>query len=331
MKKFILISFCLLIILGVILLNRGKEVGTDIVSKYYVNGSKTLYYPLFNREKIDNYIWEYLNSNMNYGEKLFLDYDYVDNKEGLTITFYFYGESPTGVRYKKESLYIDMSMESVERVDAKDNSTTSHRALTKKESKYIAFTFDDGPNYNSSKMVDVLSKWGMRATFFVVGNRAEKEADILLKMVDKGMEIGNHTYSHKLLTKLSSEAIREEIMRTDRVIFDITGRDVNLVRPSYGSSNKRVRSSIDRPIIVWDIDTLDWKYHNSKRLSDYILKNVQDGDIVLMHDIYSATVNGVDMVIPKLMERGYRVVSVSELFSIKGKELENGKVYGRAY
>lgn len=331
MKKFILISFCLLIILGVILLGRGKEVGTDIVSKYYVNGSKTLYYPLFNREKIDNYIWEYLNSNMNYGEKLFLDYDYVDYKEGFTITFYFYGESPTGVRYKKESLYIDMSMERVERVDAKDNSTTSHRALTKKKSKYIAFTFDDGPNYNSSKMVDVLSKWGMRATFFVVGNRAEKEADILLKMVDKGMEIGNHTYSHKLLTKLSSEAIREEIAKTDRVIFDITGRDVSLVRPSYGSSNKRVRSSIDRPIIVWDIDTLDWKYHNSKRLSDYILKNVQDGDIVLMHDIYSATVNGVDMVIPKLMERGYRIVSVSELFSIKGKELENGKVYGRAY
>lgn len=331
MKKFILISFCLLIILGVILLNRGKEVGTDIVSKYYVNGSKTLYYPLFNREKIDNYIWEYLNSNMNYGEKLFLDYDYVDNKEGFTITFYFYGESPTGVRYKKESLYIDMSMERVERVDAKDNSTTSRVALTKKESKYIAFTFDDGPNYNSSKMVDVLSKWGMRATFFVVGNRAEKEADILLKMVDKGMEIGNHTYSHKLLTKLSSEAIREEIAKTDRVIFDITGRDVSLVRPSYGSSNKRVRSSIDRPIIVWDIDTLDWKYHNSKRLSDYILKNVQDGDIVLMHDIYSATVNGVDMVIPKLMERGYRVVSVSELFSMRGKELENGKVYGRAY
>lgn len=331
MKKIILISFCLLIILGVILLGRGKDKGPDIVSKYYVNGSKTLYYPLFNREKIDNYIWEYLNSNMNYGDKLFLDYDYTDNKEGFTITFYFYGESPTGVRYKKESLYIDMSMDKVERVDAKDNSTTSHRALTKKESKYIAFTFDDGPNYNSSKMVDVLSKWGMRATFFVVGNRAEKEADILLKMVAKGMEIGNHTYSHKLLTKLSSEAIREEITKTDRVIFDITGRDVSLVRPSYGSSNKRVRSSIDRPIIVWDIDTLDWKYHNSKRLSDYILKNVQDGDIVLMHDIYSATVNGVDMVIPKLMERGYRVVSVSELFSMRGKELEKGKVYGRAY
>lgn len=88
---------------------------------------------------------------------------------------------------------------------------------------------------------------------------------------------------------------------------------------------------IDRPIIVWDIDTLDWKYHNSKRLSDYILDNVRDGDIVLMHDIYSATVNGVDMVIPKLIDRGYRIVSVSELFSIRGMELESGKVYGRAY
>lgn len=331
MKKFILISFCLCVILGVILLNRGRNVNVDIVSKYFVNGNKTFYYPLFNRENIDNYIWEYLNSNMNYGEKLFLDYDYRDNEEGVTITFYFYGENDMGVRYKRESLYVDMGNELVKRVDTQDNSTTSYRALNKKESKYIAFTFDDGPNYNSSKMVDVLSKWGMRATFFVVGNRAIKEEDILLKMTAKGMEIGNHTYSHKLLTKLSSDVIREEITRTDRVIFDITGRNVSLVRPSYGSSNKRVRMCIDRPIIVWDIDTLDWKYHNSKRLSDYILDNVRDGDIVLMHDIYSATVNGVDMVIPKLMDRGYRIVSVSELFSIRGMELESGKVYGRAY
>ena len=240
MKKFILISFCLCVILGVILLNRGRNVNVDIVSKYFVNGNKTFYYPLFNRENIDNYIWEYLNSNMDYGDKLFLDYDYRDDEEGVTITFYFYGENDMGVRYKRESLYVDMSNELVKRVDTQDNSTTSYRALNKKESKYIAFTFDDGPNYNSSKMVDVLSKWGMRATFFVVGNRAIKEEDILLKMTAKGMEIGNHTYSHKLLTKLSSDAIREEITRTDRVIFDITGRNVSLVRPSYGSSNKRV-------------------------------------------------------------------------------------------
>ena len=132
MKKFILISFCLCVILGVILLNRGRNVNVDIVSKYFVNGNKTFYYPLFNRENIDNYIWEYLNSNMDYGDKLFLDYDYRDNEEGVTITFYFYGENDMGVRYKRESLYVDMGNERVKRVDTQDNSITSYRALNKK-------------------------------------------------------------------------------------------------------------------------------------------------------------------------------------------------------
>ena len=107
MKKFILISFCLCVILGVILLNRGRNVNVDIVSKYFVNGNKTFYYPLFNRENIDNYIWEYLNSNMDYGDKLFLDYDYRDNEEGVTITFYFYGEKQ---KLNKE-IMTDISLE----------------------------------------------------------------------------------------------------------------------------------------------------------------------------------------------------------------------------
>lgn len=326
MKKIILISFCFVIILIVCIFKDNK---IDVVNKYYKCGNKTLYYPLFNIDKIDNYIKNYLNNNINYSDNLFLDYDYIDNKNSINITFYFYGKNSTGVRHKEESLYVDKTIEEVKKIESKTINTTS-RKVNVKQNKYIAFTFDDGPNYNTSKMIDTLSKWNASATFFIVGNRIEKEEEIILKMKEKGMEIGNHTYSHKLLTKLNSSSIKEEISKTDRIIFDITGSEVKLVRPSYGSSNKKIRNIINRPIILWDIDTLDWKYHNSKRLSNYILKNVKDGDIVLMHDIYSATVNGVDMALPKLMEEGFKVVSVSELFAIKGKNMDDGMIYRKA-
>ena len=82
------------------------------------------------------------------------------------------------------------------------------------------------------------------------------------------------------------------------------------------------------PIIIWDIDTLDWKYKNSQRIANKILSSIKDGDIVLMHDIYKSTLNSLDLVIPELLNRGYKIVSVSELFYLKNQSFENGKVYG---
>ena len=149
-------------------------------------------------------------------------------------------------------------------------------------------------------------------------------------MNEYGMEIENHTYSHKLMTKMDNEHIIKEIKDTNELIYSVIGKYPKVVRPSYGSFNKKIKESINMPIIIWDIDTLDWKSHNSSKIVSRIMNKVSDGDIILMHDIYSATVKAVEIVVPKLLSEGYQIVSVSELFYYKNIELENGKVYGKA-
>ena len=194
----------------------------------------------------------------------------------------------------------------------------------------VALTFDDGPNANTSRVLDILEKYNVKATFFVLGTNIEGYEDTILRMKELGMEIGNHMYSHKLMTRLTEEEITSEIKKVDDLVFNIINRYPTLIRPSYGTSNKRMLKIIDRPVIIWDIDTLDWKYHNSTRISNKILDKVSDGDIVLMHDIYSATANSLEITIPKLLDKGYQLVTVSELFYLKEKELKAGKIYGRA-
>ena len=114
------------------------------------------------------------------------------------------------------------------------------------------------------------------------------------------------------------------------MIFEVTGKYPNLLRPSYGIVNKKVKEISNYPIIIWDVDTLDWKYHNSKRIAKRVLSKASDGDIVLMHDVYSATANALNIIIPELKNMGYTFVTISELFYYKSVELEKGKVYGSA-
>ena len=144
------------------------------------------------------------------------------------------------------------------------------------------------------------------------------------------MEIGNHTFNHLLLTKYKEDVIKEEIDNTSSVIFEATGTYPKLLRPSYGAYNNIIKKIGDMPIIIWDIDTLDWKYHNSKRIASRVINKVKDGDIILMHDVYSATANSLNIIIPELQNRGYTFVTVPELFYYKEITLEKGKVYGYA-
>lgn len=107
-------------------------------------------------------------------------------------------------------------------------------------------------------------------------------------------------------------------------------KGLKLLRPSYGSVNNKIKKVANMPIIIWDIDTLDWKYHNSKRITSRVVNKVRDGDIILMHDIYSASLNALSNIIPILQDNGYEFVTIDELFYYKGISLENGKVYGYA-
>lgn len=320
-----------LVIISLILLV--IDYNKEIINKKVFSDNKEINYPFFNNDKIDKYINNYLNEYIvNDSENnIFIDYDYIDNDDLCYMTFYKYILNGNVISSNSDSFEIDIENGSI--IKVKNTSfdfdfVTSRKIDTDK--KLVALTFDDGPNYNTNKILDVLNKYHVPATFFVLGSKIKGNEYILKKMKNSGMEIGNHTYNHLLLTKYKEDKIKKEITDTNNLIFEIIGKEPKLFRPSYGSFNKKIKNISEMPIIIWDIDTLDWKYHNSKKITSRVVNKVKDGDIVLMHDIYSATANALDNIIPMLANKGYSFVTVSDLFYYKGITLEKGKVYGYA-
>lgn len=303
----------------------------DVINKEVVSLNYDISYPFFSNDDIDNYISSYLNYDSYIDGNVIIDYDIYDNDNLYYLTFYKYFWNDNMVSDGSDSFVIDTSNNSVSRINNTnyEYDVVINRKIDKSK-KMIALTFDDGPNYNTSKIIDVLNKYDIRATFFVLGSRAINNKDILKKMADSGMEIGNHTYNHLLLTKYDENKIRSEIEDTSEVIYSATKKRPKLLRPSYGSVNNKIKKVANMPIIIWDIDTLDWKYHNSKRITSRVVNKVRDGDIILMHDIYSASLNALSNIIPILQDNGYEFVTIDELFYYKGISLENGKVYGYA-
>ncbi len=303
----------------------------DVINKEVVSLNYDISYPFFSNDDIDNYISSYLNYDSYIDGNVIIDYDIYDNDNLYYLTFYKYFWNDNMVSDGSDSFVIDISNNSVSRINKTnyEYDVVINRKIDKSK-KMIALTFDDGPNYNTSKVIDVLNKYDIKATFFVLGSRAINNKNILKKMADSGMEIGNHTYNHLLLTKYDENKIRSEIEDTSEVIYSATKKRPKLLRPSYGSVNNKIKKVANMPIIIWDIDTLDWKYHNSKRITSRVVNKVRDGDIILMHDIYSASLNALSNIIPILQDNGYEFVTIDELFYYKGISLENGKVYGYA-
>lgn len=194
--------------------------------------------------------------------------------------------------------------------------------------KYIAFTFDDGPNSKiTNQVIDALLENNSTATFFELGMNMKHNRAIVQRLNAVGMEVGNHSYSHAYLPNCTKKQYLSEINTTNLIFNDITEQYITLLRVPYGASNKMIRKNSPYPLINWSVDTRDWYSRNAKKIYKHILKNAKDGDIVLMHDIYSSTAEAVRMALPELNARGYKVVSVSELARIKGKTLKKGKVY----
>lgn len=303
----------------------------DVINKEVVSLNYDISYPFFSNDDIDNYISSYLNYDSYIDGNVIIDYDIYDNDNLYYLTFYKYFWNDNMVSDGSDSFVIDTSNNSVSRINKTnyEYDVVINRKIDKSK-KMIALTFDDGPNYNTSKVIDVLNKYDIKATFFVLGSRAINNKDILKKMADSGMEIGNHTYNHLLLTKYDENKIRSEIEDTSEVIYSATKKRPKLLRPSYGSVNNKIKKVANMPIIIWDIDTLDWKYHNSKMITSRVVNKVRDGDIILMHDIYSASLNALSNIIPILQDNGYEFVTIDELFYYKGISLENSKVYGYA-
>lgn len=194
--------------------------------------------------------------------------------------------------------------------------------------KYVSFTFDDGPSKkNTVDIVNYLNDNKAHATFFMLGNLMVNNQEIVNYVLQNNSEIGSHTYSHKNLKRISKNDISNEIETTQSIFKSITNQELELLRPPYGSINDSIKSDYDYSYILWNLDTNDWRYKDTDYIVSYILNNVKDGDIILMHDIHDTTKAAVEKVLPELYVRGYKVVSVSELAQIKGKVLEKHKSY----
>ena len=194
----------------------------------------------------------------------------------------------------------------------------------------VAFTFDDGPAAHSTeRILNALSANYSHATFFVVGRQTEQFPELLQAIIANGCEIGNHTKDHKNLTELSEGDIEQQISFVNESVSKATGEVTTVIRPPYGAYDDKVMSILDKPVILWDVDSEDWDSRNAQMVCDKVLSDVKDGDIILMHDIYDSTAEAVELLLPKLKEQGYQVVSVSELAQYKGKTLDLGKAYGK--
>ena len=196
-----------------------------------------------------------------------------------------------------------------------------------KNKKMVALTYDDGPSIYTPRVLKTLKENNAVATFFVVGNRVPTYSDTVKKAHDMGCEIGNHTYEHKSLPNLSETEVKRQISKTNKEVKKAIGEKPVIMRPTGGATNTNIKKWVGMPSIIWSVDTLDWKTRNADSTRRAVLNRVKDGDIVLMHDLYSATATASETIIPELVRRGYQLVTVSELAECRGGMKETGAYY----
>jgi len=189
------------------------------------------------------------------------------------------------------------------------------------EGPYIALTFDDGPHASlTPKLLDLLAKHHMKATFFVVGQNVVEYPDIVKRAFREGHEIASHSWSHPDLGKMSDEAVRRELQKTDDAIVAAIGKRPTLMRPPYGSitaNQKRwFHSEFGYRIIIWDVDPLDWKRPGPSAVCNRIVKETKAGSIILAHDIHPPTLDAMPATFDQLAAKGFKSVTVSDLLAM---------------
>lgn len=190
----------------------------------------------------------------------------------------------------------------------------------------VALTFDDGPGKYTDRLLDILEENGIKVTFFVTGTGVEAFGEATKRAYDDGHEIGIHGYSHTSFKKMSIEDIQSEIDTVYGLLTELDIVPTDLVRPPYGSINNEIKENLDYSFILWNVDTLDWKTRDKDAIIEEIYNSIENGSIILMHDIHETTVDAVEEILPELIDT-YRFVTVSELFSLNEQELEKHKSY----
>ena len=196
--------------------------------------------------------------------------------------------------------------------------------IKKRSRKAVALTFDDGPNPNTTPVaLELLKKYNAKATFFMVGRSVAGNEDIIKQVVAEGHQIGNHSWSHPLLTKVTLEQAKSQINDTTEVLKKASGQDVHIMRPPYGGINSAIQAAVSQSFILWDVDTLDWKNRNTASIMKEVQKT-QSGSIILMHDIHQTSIDALPSVLQYLTEQGFELVTIDELM---GDQLELHQKY----
>lgn len=325
MKKFISISLCLLLIIGIFpqkqYVNAAVSASGDVpVSKIKVSKSFC---------------------NLRIGEKLKIKAKVTPSDATNSSLTYYVSDSCSSYVTISEDGVVKANKSAVGKtvrvyVKSTDGSNVKKYVVVNilpkinPKKKMIALTFDDGPNTTSNaRIVKALKKNNAVGTFFVLGSLLGSKGNRqeIRWMARQGMEIGSHTQNHLQLSKLSQSKLNSEISKTDQMLKNLLGSKPALVRTPYGDYSTRVLNAINRPMIMWSVDTLDWKTRNANSTYNAVMKQARDGSIVLMHSIYDASASAAERIVPKLKSKGYQMVTVSELFKYRGKKLSKAKVY----
>ena len=261
---------------------------------------------------------KYQDADMDYLSDVSYDYFTIDD-ENLTLYF-----NPAEIKSKHDELiYIDVPLDSLKTLvdidinEGKDTYLSIKKRNVSIDDKVVALTFDDGPSKYTNKILDVLKKYNACGTFFLIGNKVEFYSDTLRRMLEEGSEIGNHSYDHKLLTRLSKEEFQEELNKTQEAIKKVTGFTPTLFRPTYGGYTNTLKSYTDLKFVLWDVDSRDWQVKTKDKILKNVLPNVKSGSIILMHDNHEYSLNALEEMIESLKKQGYKFVTVTELLELK--------------
>ena len=261
---------------------------------------------------------KYQNADIDYLSNASYDFFTIDD-DNLTIYF-----NPAELKTTDSNLvYLDIPLDSlnllidVDKQEATTNYTNFKKKTISEEDKVVALTFDDGPSKYTKDILDILKRYDACGTFFLIGNKVSFYGNILKEMLQNGNEIGNHSYDHKYLTRLSENEVKEEVSKTQEEIKRVTGFTPKLFRPTYGGYNNTLKSYIDLTFVLWDVDSRDWEVKNTEGIMNNVLKDVKAGSIILFHDNHEYSVKALPEVIKELKKRGYKFVTVSELLELK--------------
>lgn len=312
--------------------------GSYVTSDFITYHEKTYYFDADGKKTTG---WAEINSNKYYfNKKGVMKTGWLEKKKDKKTEKYYFDD--TGVMHVgwlvlDDSKYYfgtdgkmltgDQKIGSRQCVFADDGKLQSMEGGVDPDQPMMALTFDDGPGPRTEELIKVLKENHARATFFMQGINVSKYPDAIKAMVDADCELGNHSFDHPQLTKLDADGIKKEIGDTNSAISAIVGQSATVMRPPYGAINDDVKANVGLPMILWSIDTLDWKTRDTQQTIDNVLNNAGDGDIVLMHDIHTETVDAAIQLIPKLIEKGYQLVTVSEMAEARGINMENGGKY----